>query len=350
MFKQRFGNALIWFLFVGLVLINSCSFREPLPECSNPEICSPIQIAPGPEDFVLEKKKDSSRFLISACERRKEKQTGDIYSYDHRTGKVKKMRRSGDEKLIKSFSPHGMDIRYTREKPLLYVIVHDPESNDSRFDNAVAVYEVSEDNLVFVPPLLKDLRHLWSPNDLSVLATGEIYLTNDYRNMTDFIFKRKRSEVAYYNPGTRIWSVATSGLGLANGILAGENQVYVSTTTEHTLYRFARNPDGTLANREIVVKARGLDNIMPYGDRLIVTAHYDDLAFMGHRKTPDKKSPTIVLLVNPANKTSKPLYTDGGKLYSAASTALIHDGSLYVSQVFDPFLLVCKLQDHGFDL
>jgi hypothetical protein len=38
----------------------------------------------------------------------------------------------------------------------LYVIVQDPRGRDSRFENAVAIYEVSQDFLVFVPPLLED--------------------------------------------------------------------------------------------------------------------------------------------------------------------------------------------------
>ncbi len=341
--KQKRSWRFILFLLICFSFLQSCGFREPLPQCDKSATCKLIEVAPGPEDFVIDNQGQSPRFLISTRERRRDKRIGEIYSFAPDTQKVNQMKRSGDEEAIQSFSPHGMDIRYTEGRTLLYVIVHDPQGRDDRFENAVAIYEVENNSLVFIPPLLEDKDRLWSPNDLSVLENGEIYLTNDYRNMTDLIFKRKRSEVAHYNPVRDTWSVAVFGLGLSNGVLAGQERVYISTTTENTLYAFPRNKDGSLGPKQVIIKAKGLDNIMPFKDKLIVTAHFDDLAFMRHKKSPEAKSPTVIIMVDPVKKTSEALYADDGGQYGAASTAFIHDGKLYASQVFDSFLLVCDV-------
>ncbi len=343
--KQNHYWRVILFLLICLSFLQSCGFREPLPQYDNSATCELIEVAPGPEDFVLDNQGRSPRFLISTRERRGDEKTGGIYSFDPDTQKVNQMKRSGDKGAILSFSPHGMDIRYAEGRTLLYVIVHDPRGRDDRFENAVAIYEVSKNSLTFVPPLLEDKRHLWSPNDLSVMANGEIYLTNDYRTMTDLIFKRKNSEVVHYNPTLKTWSIAASELGLANGIIARQEQVYISTTTENTLYAFPRNKDGSLGPKEIIIKVKGLDNIMPYEDKLIVTAHFDDLAFLKHKDSQEAKSPTVIFLIDPVKKTCKPLYADDGEQYSAASTALIHDNRLYASQVFNSFLLVCDIPE-----
>ena len=91
-------------LFICLFFLQSCGFKEPIPECDNPATCKLIEIAPGPEDFVLADEGQSPRLLISTRERRGEEKVGDIYSFDLNTRKVKKMNRSGDENVIKSLA------------------------------------------------------------------------------------------------------------------------------------------------------------------------------------------------------------------------------------------------------
>lgn len=334
-------------IFIAVLLFLSafgCTWKEPLPLCNNPEACNLVRVGAGPEDFALDNRDPHKRLLISCRERRKAPYSGAIYSYDLKTGKANKMARLGDKKEIKFFRPHGIDIRYVGTQTLLYVILHDPNDSGSRFDNAIAVYRVKKDSLEFIQPLLKNKTFLWSPNDLSVLDSGEIYLTNDYRNFWDLVFKRKTSDIAHYKPDTQSWSTVLSGMKMANGILARKDKVYISSTRGDALYSCRRNKDGTLENKELVVKLKGLDNLMPFEDKLVTTGHYNDLAFLRHQKSADAKAPTAIFVIDPASKTSKPIYVDTGTQFSAASTAMIHDGELYASQIFDSFILICKFK------
>jgi hypothetical protein len=49
--------------------------------------------------------------------------------------------------------------------------------------------------------------------------------------------------------------------------------------------------------------------------------------------------------INRITGEQKVLFSDDGKKISAASTALIYDGHLYISQVFDDFILKVALKE-----
>jgi hypothetical protein len=339
--KTRF-ILLSMFMFVAMVLFAGCHLREPLPVPGQEVACRKINIAPGPEDFVLDTWHGAPRLLVSSHDRRKPKTSGGIFYLNLETEATGEMKRVGEPAAITAFKPHGMDIRQSGEEVLLYVILHDPAGRMKSHENAIGVYLVADSELQF-QDLLEDASFLWSPNDLSVMPGGEIYVTNDRRNDLDIYFKRESSEIVYYQPETKTWSIVADNLVFANGIYAEKDRVFVTETLGEGFLMFPRLPDGRLGPKEIIARMKGGDNIMKYGDYFLTTAHYDDLAFLKHKKNPENHSPSIVFRVRPEVYGKEAMYVNTGDMISAASTAMVFNNKIYISQVFDPFIVVCDV-------
>jgi hypothetical protein len=323
-------------------LISCGFFSSPLPEYTYPLDCYCVDVADGPEDFVLDEWSGTPRLLVSSHERRGPAPSGDIYYFNLATGYSSLLKRIGEPESLLAFKPHGMDILRMEEKTWLYVILHDPYNRSKSDENAIGIYEVTDNHLKF-KELLEDEIHLWSPNDLSVLPGGEIYATNDKRGKLDVYLKMETSEIVYYNPEEKQWSVVASDLSYANGILARDSRVFVSATRSDNLMEYPRNDDGTLGDGRKILDVKGPDNIMPFKNRLLLVAHFDDIAFLKHQNDKEEHSPSVVFLVDPdagpdeaePGKNMKAIYVDDGSQISAASTAFIWKGKLYISQVFN---------------
>lgn len=330
------------FLLAGLGLF-ACSFKEKLPDTVTEMHgkCTKIDIGPGPEDFVLDKWHHTPRFLISSCERRKPEAAGNILFYVPETGDTGIMPRTGEPESLAEFKPHGVDIRHAAGITYLYVILHDPYASGGKTEHAVAVYRVLEDQLTLAD-WLEDKDCLWSPNDLSVLNNGDIYLTNDYRGKIDLYFKRNASEIAFFDADTEKWQTVADDLAFANGILAEPDQVFVTTTLGNQVLAYPRQSDGSLGQAEAVVSLKGGDNLTRYGKHLITAAHFDDFAFLRHAKDSEKPAPTVVMRITPETAMKKAIFVNSGELISAASTAMVYKDKIYISQVFDPFMVACE--------
>ena len=325
-----------------MILCTGCHLKEPLPVPGQEVASRKIKIAPGPEDFVLDTWHGAPRLLVSSHDRRKPETSGGIFYLNLNTEATGEMKRVGEPATLAAFKPHGMDIRQSAEEVLLYVILHDPAGRMKSHENAIAVYLVEDSGLHF-RYLLEDAEHLWSPNDLSVLPGGEIYVTNDRWNDLDIYFKRESSEVVHYQPEKRTWSVVADKLRFANGIYAEKDRVFVTETLGEGFLMFPRLPDGRLGPKDIIARMKGGDNIMKYGDYFLTTAHYDDLAFLKHKRNPENHSPSIVFRVRPEFYSKEALYVNAGETISAASTAMVFNNKIYISQVFDPFIVVCDV-------
>ncbi len=332
---------------VGLWL-GACSFKEPLPVYQYEQNCYAVDLAVGPEDFVLDQWNHPPRLLVSSYNRRTNPITGEIYSFDIKSGYAQQMHRVGEPSRLTGFKPHGMDIRRAGKETFLYVIIHDPFQLEEREENAIGVYRVIDQQLEFIE-LLEAPVHLWSPNDLSVLENGDIYVTNDYRYNLEMFLGLRTSEIAFFSVAEQKWKVVATDIAFANGILAKPDQVFVSATRGDCIQAFPRFSDGRLGNSRIIAKIKGPDNIMPYGDRLIVTAHYNDYAFLAHGRDTKAVAPSVVFLIDPNEKDSEKMltaiYVDNGTQISAASTAFIHNQKLYISQVFDAHMVICETGD-----
>ncbi len=184
-----------------------------------------------------------------------------------------------------------------------------------------------------------------SPNDICVFKDGSFWITNDAgkRNSTfERMLKLKRSTIIHTDLHGNA-KIAADNLAYANGITYKENKLYVSTTMQGKVFIYDIG-EGNLNNRKILAEVKGGDNLTWYGDDLLVTSHQKFLAFIKHVKNSDKKSPSVVYRINPGSGEKKLLYSDEGDEISAASTAIMYDNNLYISQVFDPFILKVEMK------
>jgi len=340
MYVQVFRFFIIFGCLVSL--FSGCRLKAPMPMLIEDISCHKVYIADGPEDFVLDTWHGPPRLLVSSHDRRNPETSGGIFYFDIDTEKTGKMSRIGDPEKIATFKPHGMDIRRTGGQTLLYVIIHDPNANGQRCENAIIIYEVNKNDLRFVK-LIEDADCLWSPNDLSVLPSGDIYVTNDLCGSLDMYLRRQSSEITYFDHISETWKKVAADIAFANGILAEADQVYVSATFDNQVMVFPRSDDGRLGAPEQIVQVKGPDNIMRYKNLLLITAHYDDLAFLSHSKDAEAHAPSIVFMIRPEMYTKDPVFVDTGKMISAASTAMVFNDKLYISQVFDPYIVVCDV-------
>ena len=60
---------------------------------------------------------------------------------------------------------------------------------------------------------------------------------------------------------------------------------------------------------------------------------------MKHYKDAKNKAPSVVYKVNIETGESKAIYTNDGSAICGAATALMYNGNMYLSQVFEPFVL-----------
>ena len=323
-------------------LFSGCNLRDPLPIPIEDIVCRKVRVAPGPEDFVLDLWSGPPRLLISSHDRRAPESSGGIWAFDLESEATGELARTNEPNALIAFKPHGMDIRKDGSSALLYVILHDPYGHMERKENAIAVYKIGRDALRFVE-LMEDSACLWSPNDLSVIPSGDIYVTNDVPGSLAMYLRSESSEIAFYDARQKIWKIVADDIAFANGILAETDRVFVTATQGDEVMVFPRMPDGALGTPETVVHVKGPDNLMRYKDSLLTTAHYDDLAFLDHRKDPEKPAPSIVFRIRPEIYAKDVVYVDSGETISAASTAMIFQDNLYISQAFDPYIVICDV-------
>lgn len=359
-YKNTLGKATIavYCFFCGIMLpffIASCA-RIPVSEVHYSE-CRKIPVGSGPEDMVLDTLSSSgARILVSCSERRiRNADFGEIFSLDVSTGLAKILPRKNNPENL-DFHPHGIDLVKNHDgEVLLYCISH----NEKQKEHSIIIYRVFPDKLEFQKKL--DSPLLVSPNDVAATPSGEMFVTNDSgkRNAKlEHLFNLARASVVMYvennyfkDPSTGqwkknpVWQLAASGLKYANGIAAGSyRQIYVSTVTGNQLlsYQLVEKGNG-FGPKKVIAKLKGLDNISFVNpDEILVTSHPRLYRFIRHYKNPEKKSPSVVYRVNLKTGKVNTIFSDDGSQISAASTAVLFNGKLFISQVFEPFILECR--------
>jgi arylesterase / paraoxonase len=297
-----------------------------------------INTGPGPEDIALDTSLATPRLIISCSERR----TGDFarngfYVYEIVTGAQNMMVVAGLPDDV-TLAPHGIDIAQTDLGTLLYAVNHDK----IREEHAVLVFRVGGDTLHYHQTLTHPL--MISPNDVCTDHRGGIYVSNDSgkRNgLWEKLWGLRRSYVLHYD-GWK-WSQGSDRIAYANGVGVHGDRLYVTGTQEKHVIVYKIGPDG-LSERQDISAIKGSDNITFHKGRLISTSHLDFLAFMRHVGRSDKRSPCMVYSLALASQRLDTLFTDNGQVISAASTGLIFGDSLYIAQVFDPFVLAVPLR------
>lgn len=322
------------------------------PTCRQVKSAMPI---PGPEDMALSKMHNI--LFVTSDDRRNFERTGSLFRMfvDICDDSLVRL----DSNYPEHFHPHGMSIFENRTVVQLYVISH-PLSKIHAHSIEIFSYDLATQSLVHFETLY-DNSLLTSPNDLIVIGLNLLLVSNDHKDgsmvekVMDDISKTRSSTLVYFN-GAKWSKVETSPLSaFGNGLILvteqSEEFLYRSSTTDYSLlkYRLTR----TLHSDEISLSFVLEEKLAMAPDNLELDATTGGILIAGHPSTAmfmlhaifHIPIPSSVVTYFGANRSIVPLYVDPvGTEISASSTAIRHDNKLYVGQVFDPFVLMCDIQ------
>jgi hypothetical protein len=279
-----------------------------------------------------------NRIIISSQDRRNPEEPGNLYALYIESGQISIMGRA-NEPADFTFHPHGMSIVESDTGAiLLYVIVHGEETDEGSA-HFIAVYEVSPEELtlrdILEDPLLE------SPNDLAAFSDGRLYVSNDKSKdggMLEMLLGLKKSSLVFYD-GKGSWKRVATKLAMANGVAVTGNRVYVAATRDSGVLQFTVSDDGSLSEKQRIAKIKGPDNFYMHDNMLYVASHEKMFKLYAHFFKPEKKSPSKLYRIDLSNSEKEVVFYNGGELISAVSVGIPYGNSLYLGQIFDPFVL-----------
>ncbi|TGN17076.1 arylesterase [Leptospira idonii] len=336
------------FLVLVLGFFISCGSpveRKPLQGCLK------IEGTPGPEDIELAVLDKKPFLIVSSHNRRNMESIGTLFSVDLSTDAKSAKVIPLQANYPANFRPHGISYAKVGGKDTLAVISHTLRETNP---HTLEIFERDKKGSWVHTKTLED-ESLTSPNDLFLTESGEIFVSNDagsggnFRRYWDVLIRSARSDISYYN-GKKFKSLNEPVL-LGNGILVrkenGSERLYRSVFADDALsvYEIKRESDGH-PNLKLLKKiplASGPDNIIQdeKGD-LWVAAHKSTYLFLRHASNAKNISPTQVFRIDGKTNDVYEIYADNGEEISAGSTGLPFNGRLYISQVFEDFLLSCS--------
>lgn len=306
----------------------------------NPKTCQRITTGPGPDDMTLQATA-SPRIIFSSHDRRNFRSHGNVYALALNSDKPQLLLRSQEpENFI--LRPHGLDLIQRDGRWWLYVINHDKDLFSDR--HGLVIYELVGDTLIFQELLRSTL--LSAPNDVAVADNGDVYVTNereDGSSIGELIFLQRNANVVVYRPQIG-WRLAADDFAVANGILIQGNTVWITQTLGEGIRRYQRAPDGRLVQRTSLGNLSLLDSIHLADNGHFMVPAYPSLPnFLLHWQLPGQRSPSKVYVVDPKTGQGTVLFADDGRTISAVSAALPVKNQLFLSQIFDGFILRCPM-------
>ena len=309
-----------------------------------------INVGSGPEDMAIDNSLGYPRIIVSCDERRPEKaKKGGFYGIDLTTNQSYEFT---IEPANFEIYPHGIDIVTIDSTTYLYAISHHQEGDSWR--HPVFRFAIQGNTLVLDESQTFENPLMSVPNDLDVLSDGSFYATNYVPNMdpnegTKAILGVKNGSIVHYD-GQGNWQIAAKDFCYPNGIWVDEtnNLLYLANGACHEVLRFditkgkinTASKQSTLQHGEKITIG---DNLMlDDNGRLWVAAHPCPLDFLAHSENNDQKSPIQIFEIDPNTLKTNNIFQNNGELISAASTALYINNRVYISQVFDPFVLVVE--------
>ncbi len=310
-----------------------------------------IDVGGGPEDMAIDHSLGYPRIIVSCKERRKEnEEKGSFYSIDLNTHQSKQLH---IEPANFEIFPHGIDIVTIDSTTYLYAISHHQEGDTWR--HPVFRFKIKGDTLALDESQVLENALMSVPNDLDVLSDGSFYASNYVPNtnpneVTKAVLGIKTGSIVHYD-GKGNWQIAEKGFCFPNGIWIDEakNLLFVANGACHEVLRYEINGDGRLKANSKQSTAQQSEKIT-LGDNLLLdnegrlwtAAHPCPLDFSAHAENSEEKSPIQAFVIDPMTLKAGNVFQNNGELISAASTALFINQRLYISQVFDPFILVVE--------
>ncbi len=277
-----------------------------------------IPIASGPEDFVL----DQGNLLISCAERRKEaKYTSGIWKLNLENEKTTEFELELLEE--RKFSPHGISLLKEDKSKYLFVVNHYAKN-----ESEIICFKI-EENILKEIKSFRD-KTIKKPNSVVAVSLEHFYFTNS------ILFS---GSVGEYKQGN--YQLIVKNISYANGIIIYQKELYVAATMGNKLLKLVL--DNNKYIKEKIVKLKGPDNIRIFKDKLLIAGHTNISKFIAHAKNKNKISPFIIYEFDTNTQKVKVLFEDNGAVMSGAASAVVYNSFLYISQVFEGFVLRVKL-------
>ncbi|TGN11113.1 arylesterase [Leptospira ilyithenensis] len=336
------------FIFVAIFIsfAFSCSAqvqKKPI------EGCFRIAGVPGPEDIELVSANGKPNIIISSHDRRNMESIGGLFIFDPNSASKEEAVTLIKTNYPENFRPHGFSYARVKGRDTLAVISHTLRKVNP---HTVEIFE--HDGKVWIHKKTLEDESLTSPNDLFLTESGEIFVSNDHgspgktRQFWDLLIRNGRADIAYYD-GNKFYPLDKPVL-LGNGILirkeAGIEKLYRSVFWEQALfvYEVQRNQNGfpNLKYLKKISIGSGPDNIIQdeKGD-LWVASHISTWRFLKHASDKDNLSPSQIFRIDGKTNETFEVYANEGEEISASSTGLPFKNKLYISQVFEDFILSC---------
>ncbi|MFW5757320.1 MAG: hypothetical protein ACOCYO_01440 [Bacteroidota bacterium] len=309
----------IFLIIFFLLFLFSC--QQPKYSCGTQD-CNKIGVGEGPEDFALDTTSYLHHRMIISSAKRRNDGAGKIEMLDIKSGIVREMKRFGEDQYY-FFSPHGIYFQQTGQEHFLWVISHEPNNQEW-----VLKYIIRSDSLIFQ----ESFQHPFfeSLNGIAALEDGSFFVSND---------NAFGGSILKCFPDATCEKIA-KGLMFANGLHLEGDFLYAATTLGNRVLLFNLKKE---FEKKKVTRIKGGDNFSFYDEQLILAAHPSYFRFFRHVLNGSKRSPTRIYSIDPLSGDKKLLFEDDGKTISAGATALIYKDHLYISQVFEPYLLKVDL-------
>jgi len=308
-----------------------------------------LEVGSGPEDMAIDTSTGVTRIIVSCSERRTDKQRiGGFYQINPLDNTVAPM-----DVLPRNLGvqPHGIDVVIINDLPFLYAISH--EVIGGVMTHKIYRFRINRNALILDKNFTLEHESLTGPNDIDVLEDGSFYVTNPMpsngpNESTKAILGVKNGTVLYYKNGK--WTTVLKDMCYPNGVWVNQEKNYLVVANGgcKAVERYPIENGMVVANIEASTKELGMD--IPIGDNLMMdnqgvlwtAAHPCPLQFLDHMKDSSAPSPSQIIAIDPNTMKSNMVFQTNGELISTASTALRIDNRLYISQVFDPFVLVVE--------
>ncbi len=319
----------VWGLLPAFLCV-SCSH---MPEVNTAGRFCHIPVGPGPEDMALLETQGRPCLLVSCLDRRNKKTEGALRLLDLQTCELTPLSRQNEPSQF-VLAPQGISVVPHSDGSHGVFAVNKAPGGDS-----VVQYRLAAGKLTF----RREYRHplFTRCNDIAASPDGQFYVTNPASMLGDLCFPRSTVLHCQTRPdGSFRCEKTITGLKFANGIALTGGHLYVSETLGRRLSRWPIRRDGSLGQREPVgADLRTVDNLsVPAGHNgnvLLLAASASVWSFLCHTLSPRFSSPTLVWRVDAEHGRVELIYANrGGARINGGSVAVMHDGRLYIGQVF----------------
>ncbi len=312
--------------------------------------CRAIPAVPGPEDIEVDHATGIA--FVSGYDRRAVASgvpgagaiRGGIYVIDLNEPQENWALRPVTPNEPADFRPHGISLYEGNGVKRLFAVSHPSTGVET-----VEIFDIGEGGmLTHVRSVTSDV--FISLNDVVAAGPESFYATNDHGTrsemgkLVDDLLLLRNANVVYFD-GEK-GEVAADTILYANGINLSEDgrTMYVSALLSMAMNLYERDPEtGALRWYDTVRLGTGVDNIDRQPDgTLLIGAHPDIIAFLGHAGDPAKHSPSQVVRIEPDTKRAGTIYLNLGEEISGISVAAGYGDLMLLGQVFEPEVLVCS--------